>query len=273
MISARTTRFRSLDGLDLIGTLTVPEHAATSPTVLVHGGGVNRDEGGFFTRLAEGLARAGSPSLRFDFRGHGESSGTQEELTISGVANDIHAAVTHVRDATGSAKANIIGASFGGGIAAYYTSRNPALVRRLTLINPLLDYKRRFVDDKPYWNDDRIDMEAGNLLEEKGSIEHSPTFKLGRALLNEVFHVEPHKALRHISVPTLIIHGTQDTFIPIESSRSAVSLMAGNATLLEIDGAQHGIAIHDDPRYSDPQTQAWQSFVIDEIAKWLTEAD
>ena len=67
------TEFRSLDGIRLRGTLVIPSEVSANPTVLVHGGGVTRHEGGFFTRLASRLAEGGIPSLRFDFRGHGES--------------------------------------------------------------------------------------------------------------------------------------------------------------------------------------------------------
>jgi uncharacterized protein len=62
--------------------------------VLVHGGGVTREEGGFFTRLASGLGEAGVASLRFDLRGHGESEGRQEELTLAAILNDILASVS-----------------------------------------------------------------------------------------------------------------------------------------------------------------------------------
>lgn len=90
--------FRSLDGLRLRGTLTMPPVALGAAAVLVHGGGVTREEGGFFARFAAGLAEAGMPVLRFDFRAHGESDGRPEDLTIAGVANDIRAAVRRVRD-------------------------------------------------------------------------------------------------------------------------------------------------------------------------------
>jgi len=43
--------------------------------------------------MARGLADAGVASLRFDLRGHGRSEGRQEKLTISGVLNDIRAAL------------------------------------------------------------------------------------------------------------------------------------------------------------------------------------
>lgn len=38
---------------------------------------------------------------------------------------------------------------------------------------------------------------------------------------------------------------------------------------LEIEDAQHGIAVHDDPTYADPQSQAWQAQVIQAVGDWL----
>jgi uncharacterized protein len=40
--------------------------------------------------------------------------------------------------------------------------------------------------------------------------------------------------------------------------------------LVEIEGAQHGFAVHDDPKYLNPQSQEWQAFVIRTVADWIT---
>lgn len=58
------TAFRSLDGTALSGTVTVPGRPSSRLAVLVHGSGVTRHEGGFFTRLAAGLAKSGVRCLR-----------------------------------------------------------------------------------------------------------------------------------------------------------------------------------------------------------------
>lgn len=270
---SKPTDFRSFDGLTLRGTLVAPDGAASAAAVFVHGGGVTRDEGGFFTRIAEGLANVGVASLRFDLRGHGESDGRQEELTLASILNDIDAALEHVVQVTGTQQTHLLAASFAGGITAYFAMQHPERVSSLVLVNPLLNYKKRFVDDKPYWHDGRINEEAGRELAEQGFLFHNPSFKLSRPLLNEVFYLRPDEAIGELAVPTLFIHGTRDTFIPVESTRAAVERVKGDVELLEIEGAQHGIAVFDDPQYLDPQTQTWQASVASSIADWVNRAN
>jgi len=261
--------FRSRDGLHLRGTLCLPDRSARAAVVLVHGGGVTRDEGDFFSRLAAGLDDAGVASLRFDLRGHGESEGRQEELTIAGILGDIDAAVAHVAT-SGAGSLAVVGASFSGGICGYYAAQRHGQLASLVLLNPLLNYKKRFIDDKPYWHNDQIDEGVGRELAANGYLAHSPTFKLGRALLNEVFYLEPHRVLGQITTPALIVHGTGDTFIPVESSRHALTELGGESKLIEIEGAQHGFAVHDDPSYAAPQSQQWQAEVIEAVTVWIT---
>lgn len=266
------TTIRTLDGLQLRGTLVTPAAPAERAIVLVHGGGVTREEGGFFTRLADGLAEAGVVSLRFDLRGHGESEGSQDELTLSAILNDIRVALRHVREETGASRVSLLGASFGGGICAYYAAKRPSEVARLVLLNPQLDYKKRTIDSRDYWSNDYLDEAVAGELVRNGFIDFTPTFRHGRALLNEVFWLSPHLALGEIESPTLIVHGTRDTFVPIESSRAAATLLRAEHRLVEIEGSQHGFAVHDDPTYADPQSQEWQAFVIRTVAGWVTAA-
>ncbi|WP_436528443.1 alpha/beta hydrolase [Actinoplanes sp. HUAS TT8] len=265
------TSFHSCDGLLLKGSFQSPAEAPATSVVLVHGGGVTREEGGFFTRLAAGLADRGVASLRFDLRGHGESSGRQEDLTLSGVLNDIQAATLHLRQLTGSASVSLLGASFGGGVSAFYAASHSRQLSKLVLINPLINYKKRFIDDKPYWSNGQIDESAGRELEENGFLPHSPTFRLGRPLLNEVFYLRPDHVFENITTPTLVLHGTLDTFIPVQSSRDYAARIPATSRLIEIEGAQHGIAVHDDPQYRHPQTQQWQSAAIQDISDWLLD--
>jgi uncharacterized protein len=269
-VDSTVVKVRTLDGLHLAGTFVVPSSKAERAIVLVHGGGVTRDEGSFFTRLAAGLGDAGVASLRFDLRGHGESEGTQEELTLAAILNDIRVALVYVRDATGLERVSLCGASFGGGICGYYAAKRPDEIDRLVLLNPQLDYKRRTIDSREYWQNDQLSDEAAQQLTEQGYIQFTPTLRHGRAIFNEVFWLQVQTVLSEIAAPTLIVHGTKDTFVPIESSRQAATELTAVHKLVEIEGSQHGFAVHDDPQYLNLQSQEWQAFVIQTVADWLT---
>ncbi|GAA2655633.1 alpha/beta fold hydrolase [Streptomyces spororaveus] len=270
MASEWEVRFRSLDGTNLVGTVTPPVGATTGLAVLVHGAGVTREEGGFFTRLAVGLAGAGVKCLRFDLRAHGGSGGRPHDITIAGIANDIRAASDRLRQEIGvDGPLHVIAASFSGGAAALHAASRPRDLERLVLLNPRLDYRDRYVDSRPYFRGDYITAEAGRDLDERGFTEMSP-FELGRALHNEAFHLDPEVYLRGVRTPVLMVHGTKDTFVPVESSRRYLPHFAGPAELLELEGAQHGFAVHEDPGYADPQTQLWQAQVIERVTGFLT---
>jgi pimeloyl-ACP methyl ester carboxylesterase len=164
----------------------------------------------------------------------------------------------------------LLGTSFSGGICGYYAAQHPAELASLIMLNPLLNYRQRLIDDKPYWHEGQISEEAGRELLDQGFLVHSPTFKLGRPLLNEVVYLQPHTVLGDIRAPTLLVHGTQDTFIPVESSQWAAQQLRAEHRLIEIEGAQHGFAVHDDPRYAHPQSQQWQAEVICSVTNWIS---
>ena len=272
MPSESFVQLRTLDGLHLASTIVTPDaNPQGKAAVLVHGGGVTREEGGFFTRLAAGLADAGVASLRFDLRGHGESEGRQEELTLAAILNDIRVALAKARELSGAARLSLLGASFTGGACAYYAAKRPAEIDRLVLLNPQLNYKQRTIDSRDYWHDDSLNDEQAQRLSELGYIQFTPSLRHGRPILNEVFWFEPLATLGEIKASTLVVHGTKDTFVPVETSRDAVPLLRAAHRLVEIEGSQHGFAVHDDPQYLNPQSQECQAFVIRTVAGWITE--
>ncbi|MFJ5551202.1 alpha/beta hydrolase family protein [Streptomyces sp. NPDC093225] len=164
---------------------------------------------------------------------------------------------------------HVIAASFAGGAAALHAGSRPQDVDWLVLLNPRLDYKDRYVDGRPYFDGDYLTPEAARDLDERGFTELSP-FELGRALHNEVFYLDPDVYLRAVRAPALLVHGTKDTFVPVESSRRYVCVLGGPAELMELEGAQHGFAVHEDPAYAHPQSQAWQAQFIERVTGFLT---
>ncbi|MFC4628072.1 alpha/beta hydrolase family protein [Promicromonospora alba] len=68
----------------------------------------------------------------------------------------------------------------------------------------------------------------------------------------------------------LVVHGTADTLVPIDTSIAAMPLLNTESQLLKIEGAQHGFAVDDDPTYLDPQSRVWQEQTIRAVGEWVT---
>ncbi len=138
------------------------------------------------------------------------------------------------------------------------------------LLCPQLDHKKRTIDSCAYWAGGRLSSDKARVLREQGFIQHSPTFRHGRAIYNEVFWLRPHTILDEIQAPTLIVHGTADTLVPIDTSLAAMDVLNNRSRLEQIDGDQHGFAVDGDPTYAHPQSQVWQAHVIHQVADWIT---
>ena len=144
MASEREVGFCSVDGTALRGTLRTAAHPRMG-VLLVHGIAVDRNEDGFYRTFAARLDRAGATSLRFDLRAHGESEGSYEGVTLSGVISDIGRAYEFLASGLPpNVPAFVVAASFGGGLAACWAAAaSPAgrggAPRGIVLLNPLFD--------------------------------------------------------------------------------------------------------------------------------------
>lgn len=261
----RPTDFLSRDGLVLHGTVrTVPDYAAAG-ALLVHGLTGDREENGLYTDLAGRLAGTGVQSLRFDMRGHGRTGGRYEDMTMSGVVGDIGAAYAHLaKGLPRGAPAFVVGSSFGGGMSVCWAAatavpgepgahtRNasdplirPARLAGIVLFNPLLDCRKRFLLDKPYWGPAGPSDEAIGTLAYRGWLEHDGGFHIGRGLYNELSLVRPQDRVAHVDVPLLTVHGDADSVAPHGISRECTGT-APHSEFATIAGADHGFVHPDD---------------------------
>lgn len=142
---SREVRFPNPDaGIELAGTLTLPEGQGPFPAaVLISGSGPqDRDETFMdhkpFLVLADHLTRNGIAVLRFDDRGFGQSGGDHWAATSADFATDAAAAVDWLRRQPGirGDAVGMVGHSEGGLIAPIAARDNPAVAWVVLLAAP-----------------------------------------------------------------------------------------------------------------------------------------
>jgi pimeloyl-ACP methyl ester carboxylesterase len=150
----REAAFRNAtDGVDLAGTLTLPQGAGPWPAVvLVSGSGQqDRDETLMdhkpFLVLADALSRAGIAVLRYDDRGVGGSGGDAAKATSVDFARDAEAGIDWLaqRPDIDPARIGVVGHSEGGLIAALLAARRPDLAGIVMLAGTGVDGGRILV--------------------------------------------------------------------------------------------------------------------------------
>jgi pimeloyl-ACP methyl ester carboxylesterase len=110
------------------GNLLLPDAPGDVAVLMLHGwGGLRSGPHNLITHLARALATAGVPSLRFDFRSRGESSGDDETdgATLPGMAADALAAANLLIERSGASKLVTLGLCSGGNVAIGILDRLP----------------------------------------------------------------------------------------------------------------------------------------------------
>ncbi len=92
-----------------------------------------------YRNLAEKLAQAGSPVLRFDYYGTGDSSGECEDFCLSRGVEDILTAHQELIDMSGANRIVWLGLRMGGLLALRASQERPKGLFGITLWDPVLD--------------------------------------------------------------------------------------------------------------------------------------
>lgn len=89
--------------------------------------------------LAQNLSKKGFHTLRFDYRGTGDSFGTSAEWSIDNWMDDIRAAAEHFRNEFGIQRLNVVGTRLGATLAL--KALEDKQIRRFVLWDPIFDGK------------------------------------------------------------------------------------------------------------------------------------
>ena len=171
------------------------------PLVYLHGLSSTRF-GEKSTALFELAATLGMPAYRFDFRGHGESSGHLFSTTLTELCADARAVLDR------SGPATLVGSSLGGLVGAWTAALHPELVSGLTLLAPAFDFLRRV---QPH-----IGPDGSAVLPSEWSGE----IRLGPGVIDDLERHDEALLPSRLAAPTLIVHGALDTTVPVAASRA-----------------------------------------------------
>ena len=231
--------------------------------VLAHGITVDKDEGGIFIRIEKRLNDLGLTTLRFDFRGHGKSSGNSaDDFTISGELIDLETAINFL-EKHGIKKLGLIGASFGGGISALFIGKYPEKIKALLLLNPCLDYEKCFLNPTTPWAKKHFQKALERLKKNSYTKIGSRQFPVGRKLFKEMKQYFPYKRLNQYKGQLLIVHGDKDSKVDYQDTVKIYdNLDNPYKKLITIKGSEHGF--HGEP-YESKVVTIIEKFFIDTL--------
>ncbi|GAB4227176.1 MAG: alpha/beta fold hydrolase [Chlamydiales bacterium] len=248
------------EGMKLFGVIHRPLNITTPPVVLIcHGfAGTKTGRRRHYVRLAQSLAKAGIATLRFDFRGNGDSEGEMSELTLEGEVSDALAAlkVIEMDKNLDSERIGILGRSLGGAVSVLTAQRYEA-IKSMVLWAPLFSSEKW----KNTWNENKDSPEK---LKQFKEIQYFHGGMPSKDFLNQFFNLNIADAILSLSeIPLLHIHGESDEIIPalyqkdFERIRSS-SLAPSNFILIE----------NGDHDFTDPEVQAK---AISTTTEWFKE--
>lgn len=244
-------RVHTVDGFDLAAVLT--RGRTNDLLIWMHGISVDKDEYlGFFREGALWFADRGHSSIRFDFRGHGESSGTPLDFTVVGQILDTRAILDLAQQQLGAAaRLHIVAASFGSPPAIFAAQRYPKAVHTVSLIAPVLSYERTFLQPETEWAKEIFSRDRLEELDKTGRLYFDESFYVGQHLVEEMRLIHPVTALGQLKQKVLVVHGDRDSMVPYDATATACRGLE-HVRLVTLEGADHGFVEPDDEEGTSP---------------------
>lgn len=245
----------TVDGFDLAAVLTRGQ--TDDVLIWMHGISVDKDEYlGFFREGALWFAHRGVSSIRFDFRGHGESSGTPLDFTVVGQNLDVRAILDLARQQFGpGAHLHIVGVSFGSPPAIFASHRYPKSIHSVSLIAPVLSYERTFLLPETEWAKELFSTDRLLQLDKTGRLYFDESFYIGHHLVEEMRLINPANTLAQLEQRVLVVHGDRDSMVPYNATVRACRGLE-HVRLVTLKGADHGFVEADDEDGRSPASIA-----------------
>jgi pimeloyl-ACP methyl ester carboxylesterase len=186
----------------------------------------------------ERFVARGDAYLTFDLRGHGASSGTMAELTVTRALADVETMLAWARERF--TRVVVIGSSFGGQLAAWAAARDPNVIAANLLIAPAFAFYENRARDLGPEGEARLRAEGYAIVRNEWV-----TTTIGRELVDDAAGYGLDRLLPLYRTPTLILHGTEDTTVPLAGSVEFVRRSAARPLeLVVIAGGDHRLTSH-----------------------------
>ena len=213
---------KNASGENLDYTFHTGDKSSQHIVVLGHGVTGNKDRP-FLVELADNLSNAGIPTIRFSFSGNGNSDGEFTQSTISKEIGDL----ASVLDVLDNHIICYVGHSMGGAVGVLSASQD----NRIKLLVSLAG----MVETKAF-----AQREFGDVTPDKGFMWDEPTCPLSQAYMDDLTQINTVvDCASKISVPWLLVHGTEDDVVPIEDSQKIYAQANEPKELLTIEDANH----------------------------------
>jgi pimeloyl-ACP methyl ester carboxylesterase len=180
-----------------------------SALLFVHGFGSLR-RGEKASAFEEACARRGWTFAAFDFRGHGESTGTLLDLRCRALMEDLDAIAAYLQG-RGVRHIFPVGSSMGGWAVCWMALRHPARIPACVLLAPAFHFPQGI------WH--RLDEQQQRSWKETGRFRLKNDWidaEVAYALIAEAFSLD--ELLGAWKKPLLIFHGMKDETVPFERS-------------------------------------------------------
>ena len=245
-------------GQQIGGMLHLPKGRGRFPAaLLLHGfTGTKVEAHRMFVKLSRTLAGHGIASLRFDYRGSGDSAGEFEDMTIRSEVADAMAAIKFLarHRRVNSRRLALIGLSMGGAVAAYLVARERSRFKSLVLWAPVAEGAGIL--------DDLSTPDAVSALAETGITDHEGNL-VGVQFIRQFAEMKPLREVVKSKCPVLIVHGSKDQTVPVYHSDLYERALRSPKRLVKkvvIAGADHTFNKH-----------VWEARAIGETVDWLLE--
>jgi len=275
-IQRESGNFTSFDGLKLYDQWWRPQSSPRASVVILHG---LCEHSGRYNKAAEFLATQGYAVDAFDLRGHGKSEGIKSYIeSFDNYLEDLDIFLDRVGLRLPDMPVFLLGHSMGGGICSMYCITKQPDIRGVILsapsvkisedISPFLQ-KISSMLSKLFPKLPTIKLETAALSRDPEVLkrrDNDPLVYQGKILARtgaEILRATKliQAQMERISLPLLILHGTEDRFADVEGSKM---LYAGvkerDKTLKLYEGLFHEIM-------NEPEKEQ----VLGDIVIWMND--